>query len=396
MAKPISQKLDQAGMAWFNTLKIKYLALKPLLAQPTPSQMAAISGIDQILLVPEDQLIQPHLAELEDWLIVLLSGAELKQWVNALRDDYREVFGADAFQRIFPTLVPKVDTATDLDLLAETRRLQSELHWHYSIQPWAAKQRKDMMVGILAVLTAVIVCVVIFWVIAEWKSPNNGGMFVSLIIVLGTLGGSISSIQRVQAANFTDGRAVTVARQDQLALGVMLSPLQGALFALLFALLLSAGIVTPGFVVPVISLGSTNCPCSAATRTVGAHAGGIAASVVSSNGEASAYSKDKLTITSNSLTTNGGKAAITGTNEVGETRGGTNQPPYSANDEGKLTTTSPSTASENRCAIPIFNMVLCFKEGKDIALLLIWAFLAGFSERLVPDTLSKMADKAKS
>src|SRR5882672_10207479 len=129
--------LDQAGTAWFNTLKNKYLALLPSLPTSTPSQRTAMTEIDKILAVSATQLVQQHLADLEDWLVVLLSGPDLKQWVNSLRDDYRDIFGAEALQRILPTLVPQISTATDADLLAEARRLQSELHWHYSLQPWA-------------------------------------------------------------------------------------------------------------------------------------------------------------------------------------------------------------------------------------------------------------------
>jgi hypothetical protein len=62
-------------------------------------------------------------------------------------------------------------------------------------------------------------------------------------------------------------------------------------------------------------------------------------------------------------------------------------------------TDTTSTVSEEK-AVPykcfFFNLPVIFVSGRDLALFFLWMFLAGFSERLVPDLLTKVAEQKKS
>lgn len=376
------------------------MALLPSLAAPMPAQTAAITEINKILVASGGQLTQQHLADFEDWLVVLLTGSELKQWVTSLRDDYRDAFGVEALQRILPTLVPQVNAASDADLLAEARRLQSELHWQYSLQPWARQKREEMMTDILITLIVVVV-------VASYLGGK--GMFSAVLALLGTLGGSISSIQRVQAADFTNSRAVSMARQQRFALGVILSPLQGACFAIIFTLVLVAGVVTPGFVVPTVCLQGADRSSFAGVRppVMAKAANSVAPAstprpqppMTGSNGVSSAGT--------NGVNTENGNAPAAAVPTVGEVKKadadtgtgavGGRRPELTQRKEPKEALEQGRSASmESSCRFPFFNMMLSFGSGKDVALLLLWAFIAGFSERLVPDLLSRMAEKGKA
>ncbi|MCX6897110.1 MAG: hypothetical protein NT105_00285 [Verrucomicrobia bacterium] len=400
-----SVRLDQAGLAWFNSLKNKCLAILPLLTSLSASQAVAKTEVEKLLAVDPNALLQQHLADLEDWLIVLLSGPDLKQWVNSLRDDYREIFGTEAFQRMLPTLVSQVSAATDVELLAEARRLQAELHWHYSLQPWAMQKRQEMMAGILGILILAIFGFGCIWVLSKVCALGGKVLFAGLLALLGTFGGSFSSIQRVQSADLTNSRAVSMARQERFALGVILSPLQGGFFALLFTLALLAGVATPGFVVPNVSLESSDSACS--STAVAPLTNPVPSPKAKTTQLRIVDSHGALRVGTNS--TNVGNATVsptkalkpvetkkestsTGTGVTSEAKPDST-PPADKKDEAKKSKSNPK---ENKQSVPFFNMMLCFDSGKDIALLIIWAVIAGLSERLVPDLLSRIAQKGKA
>jgi hypothetical protein len=285
--------------------------------------------------------------------------------------------------------------------VAEARRLQAELHWHYSLQPWALEKRQEMMAGILLTLIFVVLAAGVLWLISGWLPHGNGGLFAALLALLGTLGGSISSIQRVQSADFSNARAVSVARQERFALSVVLSPLQGGFFAVIFTLLLVAGVATPGFVVPNVHLQSPECPYStnAAATTTPPTAPTPTSSTLDS--------KEVSTPVTNAMKSSSRNLAIRAEPKDEDMKqdsmtagiGASNaSPPVQSPQKGAKEDQEKSklTQKENGCCFPFFNLRLCFGSGKDLALLLIWTFIAGFSERLVPDLLTRMAEKGKA
>ncbi len=390
--------LDSAGLVWFNEIKNKALAVMPAAPAAGSPPAKAVVEINRVLAVPADQLTQQEVFDLEDWMMGLLPLEDLKQWVNSLREDYREAFGSEAYQRIQPTLLAQVSAvtaATITDLQSEARRLQQELHWQAAIQPQAQRKKEGMILGLFFVVLGILSVCVLTWGWSVLGLGEGQVQFGALVVMMGALGGFISSVQRVSSAEIGTSRAITATRHDRFALSVIMSPMQGAIFAVLLALVLVGRLTPPGSVVPDVSLGTTNCPCATnpPAAIVGSNLTSRVVSVMPDTNSPGAGTNPIAGVPTNSQSISTNLPA------------GSSNPPAASSPPpvapttnavvGGPTRASGSSATGEKCRYPFFMMWLCFGSGKDVALLLLWAFLAGFSERLVPDTLSKIADKAK-
>ncbi len=181
--------------------------------------------------------------------------------------------------------------------------------------------------------------------------------FVYVIVIAGLVGGAVSSIQRIQSANLASSRALALARHSSLNLGVVISPLLGGIFAIVLALMLMSKTVTPGAVVPKVEMGpATNSPAT------------IITSPTNTQSTTSATNLNPLVKRDEKAPPN----TVAGAGRT-ETK---NQPP-----QGFI--------------YQFFSVSAIFAGGTDLALFMIWMFLAGFSERLVPDLLSKVAEQKK-
>ena len=239
--------LDQAGLTWFNILKNQYQSAVAVEDKSNPLQAKAKEEVDKILTKSAEMLTTQDVFTLEDWLLALLPLEQLKTRVNSLRDEFQEVFGDTGWEKILPELVPKVPEADIANLIAEARRLQEDLHWQSSIRPWAQKMRQHLMGGILFVLVSMLLIAFIIGSLKGWS-------LAGVLLIVGMLGGTVSSIQRIQGADLANSRAMMLARHDGLFLGVIISPVLGGIFALVLSLILMGGAVTPGLVIPNMTL----------------------------------------------------------------------------------------------------------------------------------------------
>lgn len=354
-----SAPLDNDDLVWFNDLKNQFKILEPGVPNTDSVKFRAKQIINDVTAKPTANLNGQDLADLETWLIELLPLEDLKQKVPSLRDDYRDTIGDDAWNKILPTLTNQVATADEKSLRAEARRLQQDLHWRASIQPEAQRIRVMLMVRVVGVFASVAA----FVLLMIWLNIATLG---GVIVIAGTLGALISCIQRIQVADLCSSRATSMAKSDRLTLGVVISPLLGAVFALLLVLLLLAKQVTPGFVIPDVTItSSTNSINSTPTN-------------ISIGGPKPPSPSNQIA----TPTTNLGKAVLI---ESGN--------PTSVETQPLSTGKSSNMGGFNH---ELFSLRLYFATGKDLVLLILWAFVAGFSERLVPDLLTRIAETKKS
>ena len=343
--------LDQAGLTWFDTLRNQYQSAVAAEPQPSLVQAKAREEVEKILTKTTEELTTQDVFTLEDWLLELLPLEQLMTRVYSLRDDFLEVFGESAWGKISPELLPKVADAEPKKLVAEAQRLQECLHWQSSIRPWAHQIRQRMMFGIFLVLLVVlpIVSIVIWW--SGWYLPG-------VLLIIGVLGGTVSSIQRIQGADLANSRALTIARHDGLFLGVIISPLLGGIFSLLISLMLIAGAVTPGLLIPDLTLNrlikiSNNAVCEQTLNDATLQKTSSTIQEVNPNNQLESVSNSQASI---------------------------------AEDPSNPQATKPGS-----CQFDYMGLSLCFAHGKDLAILIMWGFCAGFFERLVPDMLTRLA-----
>ena len=210
-------KLDADDLIWFNDLKNQFKVIEPPASETDPFKIKAREEVRRVIGKNDGDLVAQDLADLETWLIELLPLEDLKQKVNSLRDDLRDMAGDDGWKKIQPTLTNQVSTATEAQLRPEARRLQQELHWRAAVQPRAQSVRLVLMVKVLGMFTCILAATLLVAVL--------GRVSLEMVVFLaGTLGALISVIQRIQSADLTSSRANSLVKGDQLNLGVMISP----------------------------------------------------------------------------------------------------------------------------------------------------------------------------
>lgn len=171
------------------------------------------------------------------------------------------------------------------------------------------------------------------------------GLTLGSVICAGIVGGCVSMLQRIQSAP-TEGDALfNLAALSNGWRGLSLSPLYGAIFAALLFVLFAAGILK-GSVFPTIETArGQNAPAANPAPTA---------------------TPTPVPASSENATQTASPSPLTDTQRTGILHA-----------QDFLKETGP-------------------KDGVSFALLMIWSFIAGFAERLVPDTLNRLVTKTEA
>lgn len=353
--------LDAAGYAWFSSLKNQYLTCSP---QPSDSRDNSVR-IKVIIEKDRGQVNVQDLFDLEDYILSILSPEELAVRLKAIRRECKEAFGEESWGEILPTLIENIENDNRNSNLIEARSLQAELHWQASIRMWAQGVQLTMMLWVIAILAIVLVVVNL--------APYLYFPLHAVLFTAGVAGGCVGTLQRIHSANLATAKAFQIARYSWSFVSVIISPLLGGVFALVLTALLISGIMTPGLVVPNITAVSYN------------DEGGRAPSSTNRYSKSSASNLGKSTNRFN----------FGGSNSVEMIRsGGGNAEVLDAAHTRETGEKVPDGNGESReplgCICPFLNLGLCFKSGRDLVLLVLLAFISGFSERLIPDMLTQL------
>ncbi len=356
-------ELDRDDVAWFNELKNQFEALDATAEDPDPVKKRAREELRKIIAGGPGDRIGKDLANLETWLIEALPLEDLRQKVASLRDDCRDLVSPASWERLQATQVSPLATADEKSLRAEARRLQQELHWCTSFEPEAHNLRVKLMLNVGA---SFLVCLVVVGVLS-WLSSLS---FTAVIVLAGVLGALVSCVQRIQSADLTGSRADSLPKRNWLAISLVISPVLGGIFSIIMVLLLVAGQVSPGFVVPDVKVLTYGWPVKSDATHPPSGADGETHPMPGPG----------------AIT-----AAVTGTNAAL-----TNAAPVADTAAARTYTPEEREAWAKTSNYYFFTLKLRFKTGQDLALLILWSFMAGFFERLVPDLLTRLASAKKS
>ena len=379
------------ALLFFDHLHSEYLALKPQIKEPQ-----AISLLDSL----HDKRVKCELtwSDIYTFDLALIDERPLENLIRKAfdaRSKYRSIAGQKEYDEYLASkppdltailikpgalkleheelitsppaiLSPPIEThaephlpgAAEIEIVqrilrADIRYLLSKFYLYYAMLPIREGLREQLTDRAVKMTLIILITITILAVIslgglnyflsgggsfdAVFQFTGIFGITVGSVALAGIVGGCVSMLQRIQSAPAEGDALFNLAALTNGWRGVSLSPLYGAIFASLLFVLFAAGILQ-GTVFPKIETVGSPKIQPAATAAAPANAAPVAAPTPTPN-----------------------ETQRTGILQV----------------KDFLKETGP-------------------KDGVSFALLMIWSFIAGFAERLVPDTLNRLVAKTEA
>jgi hypothetical protein len=255
-----------------------------------------------------------------------------------------------------PDQTPQSSDIIQRVLRADIRYLLSKFYLYYAMLPMREKLREDLttravtmtkwiLVLIVALILASFGGVLVLERFSRYGDLTGAfGLTVGSVAFAGIVGGCVSMLQRIQSAPSEGDALFNLASLTNGWRGLSLSPLYGGIFASLLFILFAGGILQ-GSIFPKIETATNSAVVEPAPANQTAASGAAAV----------ATTPEKAAIPTPTPLTDTQKIGILQIKDF-------------------LKETGP-------------------KDGVSFALLIIWSFIAGFAERLVPDTLNRLVAK---
>jgi hypothetical protein len=192
---------------------------------------------------------------LESIVFSLVPDESLQRNVWVLRERFREVSGPTVYNAYLASNPPtEIETPEKLSLLrADLTRLLDVLHWYYALIPDRERLRKSLtrecaiMVGLYTcVLIAILLGCALHSqrpLIATPAHLHTAIATAACVVYWGIIGGFVSSQRRMQSIPGDGDPLISVLGLDDARYYLWLSPLLGAVFAVILAWMFMGGIV---------------------------------------------------------------------------------------------------------------------------------------------------------
>ncbi len=290
----------------------------------------------------------------------------------SLRSRYRNVAGQLAYDAYIASKPPDLGTLfleevasppsmqnmSELILKADIRFLLGEFHLLYAVMPERETLRAFLIKRTLYVLTPVLILGFLSLFVGPLLSLLGTSVGVErverfqpstlgVVAFVGVIGGFLSVLQRIQSSPSEGDAIYNLAAITHGTWSIYLSPFSGGIFAILLYIIFAAGILQ-GTIIP--DLTSDNTQNERTTPTGNTNASALPAS------------------------------------QTGATGGG-------ANANQSVPAANSKSATGESLSLKEFLLKTGPIDPSNYALLILWSFLAGFAERLVPDTLNRLVAK---
>lgn len=243
---PFQRSVDRLyawDIAYFEHLIAEFNALD---APPTDPGCVRVQRLIQEFRSDRNQTTRSDLLEFEQTLLALQSTETLLQRAPILRLRYREVAGEAQYGVYQPPDISKLPAAGDAVrkvLLPDLRNLVSGIHWRYILLPLLDRVQTELTQTALWWILAYTV----LWLIAVLIAGNWAQLpflaMVATVVYAGIVGGYISALRRVQSVPADTDSLLNIQALKSGSYFLYLSPLLGAIFAIVLLLIFLGGLV---------------------------------------------------------------------------------------------------------------------------------------------------------
>jgi hypothetical protein len=378
--------VPEYALVFFDHLYSEYLALRSLIKDPEIAHL--LDAIHQRRL--DCKLTWSDIYTFDLTLVQVRPPASLIRKAYDARQRYRSISGQKEYDEYIasnpPNLIeikvapnaepPEPNVIVETALRADLEYLLSKFFLYYATLPERERLRDELtkraVHRTLVFVGTLLVLILINLGVFKLLQLDNftAGLTVLTVALAGVMGGCVSMLQRIQSTPSEGDALFNLASLNNGWTGLSLSPLYGGIFATLLFVLFAAGLLKgaafPDIHTPSSAERSAPAPTPSATPTAPASTAPTPVPPATSAASPPA-----------------------GVSSVSESLKPQTQP-----------TPAPS-GSPNPVPTPA-TQVLRIKtflletgpvDGISYALLIIWSFLAGFAERLVPDTLNRLVAK---
>ena len=426
--KALNRIAPDYAMLFFDHLHSEYLALKPFISSP-----ATIELLDSLY----EKRLRCELtwSDIYSFDLSLVQARPLENLIRKAYDaraKYRSIAGQkeyDEYVASKPPNLPEIHIDPSADppqpeviieraLRADLEYLLSKVYLYYAILPvreglrdWLTNRAVLITLAAVLVIGVTIFINVYFNLVGSTAAQPEGGrenfneisvVFVTVLTVVlaGIIGGCVSMLQRIQSAPSEGDALFNLAALTNGWKGIFLSPLYGGIFAALLFVLFAAGLLE-GSAFPKISTPrrqwGTQVPATPTPNSLNPRRASPLPSPSLSPSPATARNASPQ------------PSASATTGEVNTGEGSNRAAPADTSVDQPAGETTPSvvstptpSATPNVASVlqrfPVMQIKDFLKhtgpaDGTSYALLIIWSFIAGFAERLVPDTLNRLVTK---